>query len=255
MKHIRLHEIEEYVNKNDTVSLVELSEKFDVSMNTIRRDVNVLEKNGVVKKVYGGVTSTAEHELTSYAFRNTKNLEAKQRIGKTAADLIEENDLIFIDSGTTTSLILNNVDENLSFTLLTNNLDVIIQASQNTNIELIVVGSRYQHKTRSFLKTSSGIEQPEQFNISKAFMAATGISLRNGLTNSNFHEYEIKKAIASKANNLYVLADSSKFEKSTLLTYAPLTDADKIITDSHPSQDFVSFCDENDIELLISNNM
>lgn len=250
MKLKRIHELEEYINEMETVSLVELSEKFDVSLNTIRRDINYLEESGAIKKVYGGVTSTNGQELTSYDFRNTKNQQAKNIIAKQAANLIEEGDLIFIDSGTTTSPILKNVNKNTSFTVLTNNLDVIIEASKNNKLELIVLGNRYYPRTRSFLRATTRNDIVDHYNISKAFMAATGVSRKNGLTNSEFHEHEIKKSICSRAGEIYILADSSKFEKSTLLTYYDLENVDKIITEQMLTQDIVNFCKDNTIEIV-----
>lgn len=250
MKLKRIHEIENYINEKETVSLIELSSQFDVSLNTIRRDINYLEESGAIKKVYGGVTSTHGQELTSYDFRTTKFSEEKERIAKLAASLIEEGDLIFIDSGTTTSPILKYINNNIAFTVLTNNLDVMIEASKHSNIELIVLGSRYYPKTRSFLKTVTSADVAEYYNISKAFMAATGVSIKNGLTNSDFHEHEIKRAIARRTNEMYILADSSKFEKSTLLTYAELKDVDKIITNERLDDHIIDYCNENGIHLF-----
>lgn len=185
--------MEEYIDKKDVVSLKELSKKFNVSMNTIRRDINYLEKNGVVKKVYGGVTATKGSELTTFDFRNTKNSDAKNRIAKVAAEQIEDNDVIFIDSGTTTAPIIKNLNEDLKITILTNNLDVVIDASKNKNIELIILGSRYSHNTRSFLDIDQEKDSIGFYNVTKSFMAATGISIENGLTNSDFNEYNTKK--------------------------------------------------------------
>lgn len=249
MKLKRIHDIEEYINEKETVSLVELSKKFDVSINTIRRDINYLEENGAIKKVYGGVTSTDGHQLTSFDFRTTKQQKEKNLIAKEASKLIEDGDLIFIDSGTTTSQILKHVDSKLSFTVLTNNLDVMIEASSHNNIELIVLGSRYYPKTRSFLKTNTS-NDVEYYNISKAFMAATGVSITNGLTNSDFHEHEIKKSVTDRASQVYILADSSKFGKATLLTYSQLNDVNKVITDKKLDQSFIDFFTKHEIELL-----
>jgi len=249
MKLKRIHEIENYVNEKGTVSLTELSKRFDVSMNTIRRDVNYLEENGVINKVYGGVTSTNGQQLTSYNFRNTKNNEAKDKIGELAASEVEEGDFIFIDSGTTTSQMLNYIDSNLKFTILTNNLDVIIEASQNENISLIILGTRYYPETRSFISTSIKKNNIDNYNVSKAFMAATAVSIKNGLTNTDFHEHEIKQFITSEASKTYILADSSKFGNSTLITYADLKDVDTIVTEKHLDQDIENYCEESNITI------
>lgn len=117
------------------------------------------------------------------------------------------------------------------------------------NIQLILIGNSYKAKTRSFV----GVEDEElitKYNIGKAFMAATGVSISNGLTNSDLLEYRIKKMIVEKASDVYLLADGSKFNKSTLLTYAPLEKVDTIITTPNIPAEYQIFCQEQGINLL-----
>lgn len=250
MKLKRIHRIENYVNRNQTVSLSELSEEFDVSLNTIRRDINYLAKSGAVKKVYGGVTTTQGEELTTFDFRNTKNSEAKNKIAKEAAKQIENGDLIFIDSGTTTTPIIQHLDTDIQCTILTNNLDVIIEAAKHENLELVVLGNRYYHSTRSFLNDNVQEDVFEYYNISKAFMAATGLSIKNGLTNSDFHEYSLKSAIVEQATHTHILVDSTKIGNSALLTYAELNDIDTIITDKAPTKELREYTNLNNISVI-----
>ena len=203
---------------------------------------------GTIKKVYGGVVATENLLLT---FENTKfyNQDKKIQIGSKAAGLINENDIVFIDSGTTTCQMLPYVDNELSFTLLTNSLDVINAASTMPNVRLIIIGNTFKRKTRSFI----GIDNEtliQHYNINKAFMAATGISLTNGLTNSDIMEYRIKKLISDKSKELILLADDSKFDHSTLLTYSPLKDVNTLITNKNVPQDYIDFFKENNITLV-----
>ena len=250
MKLKRIHAMEKFINQYDSVSLTELTEEFDVSMNTVRRDIDYLEKNGVVEKVYGGVVPTKGRQLTSYNFRNRKNNTEKNNIAKLASSKIKKDDLVFIDSGTTTSTILQYVDPELQFTVLTNNLDVILSASKNENINLIVLGSKLYHRTRSLL-----LNNDESFidsvNINKAFMAATGITIEHGLTNSNFEEQRIKQKVINRAEDFYVLVDTSKFGQAALLTYSPLDKVDVIITDSEPSEEMIIYCSSYGIKIDI----
>lgn len=251
MKLQRIQQIENYVQQKGSVSLDELCSIFNVSKNTIRRDVNELEKRGILQKVYGGVTAVG-NSLESFENRTIYKHSEKVQIGITAAALIKENDLIFIDSGTTTSQILQAVDPDLSFTLLTNNLDTINSAAKMINVQLILIGNSFKRETRSFV----GIEDESaltKYNIEKAFMAATGISISNGLTNSDALESRIKKIIAKKAADVYLLADDSKFDKSTLFTYSSLGSLTGIITTRTIPQHYVDFCKTEDIQLLYSN--
>lgn len=247
MKVQRIHEIEVYVKRHGAASLNELCEAFDVSKNTIRRDTNYLIKKGLVEKVYGGVV-LKEDNLVSFENRQIKNQEEKRLIGKEAAKLIEEDDLIYVDSGTTTKYLMEFVPPDLRFTVVTNNLDVINSAAQLDNIQLLVVGSKYKRKTRSFIEMQNQ-QILQNFNINKAFMATTGLTLQNGLTNSDMLETQIKKVICAKASHIYVMADTSKFGHSTLLTYAQLDEIDAIISGGSIGKEYRDYFKQQNIDL------
>ncbi|UXU68851.1 DeoR/GlpR family DNA-binding transcription regulator [Mammaliicoccus sciuri] len=250
MKSKRIYEIESFIKKNKTASIDELKDTFNVSVNTIRRDINLLVDMNVVKKVYGGIEVIEdEHKAVDYQKRNVENYQSKKHIGKLAAAHIETNDIIYIDTGTTTIHVLDYVDKKLSFTIITNSLDIMNKASQFENVTLFIIGEKYKPRTRSFIGIDSNILL-NKFNINKCFMAATGVNIPNGLTNSEMEENLIKQLITKKARQTYVLADNSKIGHSTLLTYCNLSDVDKIITNKILPQEIQQFCDENDIKVL-----
>lgn len=250
MKEKRLQQMEEYIHSVGTVSLDELCERFQVSKNTIRRDVDTILEKGRVQKVYGGVTSISQ-QLVPFERRDTTNLDEKVALGRTAARLIQDHDLIFIDSGTTARNIMQFLPELASLTILTNSLDVINAAAELEFVKLITIGNHYKRSTKSFVGIDD-LDILDKFNINKAFMAATGVSIANGLTNSDILEYEIKKTIAGKAQEIYLLVDSSKLGKSTLLTYAPLEDVDGLITNAELPEDYRRFCEEHGISVYLS---
>ncbi|WP_025722174.1 DeoR/GlpR family DNA-binding transcription regulator [Paenibacillus polymyxa] len=246
MKARRLQDIEEYVHSHKNVTLDELCQKFDVSKNTIRRDISQIVRKGSIEKVYGGVASTTDP--IPFENRGNKHSFEKNGISHLAASCIEENDLIFIDSGTTTCHMAKYFPTNISFTILTNSLDIINGAAELPLVNLLVIGNTFKQKTKSFV----GIDEPRmlvKYNVNKAFMAATGVSITHGLTNSDLLEFEIKKIIAQKAEKLILLADSSKFGKSTLLTYASLEDVDIIVSSNPLTNQFQAFCATHNIEV------
>ncbi|MDD9150235.1 MULTISPECIES: DeoR/GlpR family DNA-binding transcription regulator [unclassified Sporolactobacillus] len=247
MKTKRLQEIEDYVVRHETVTLDELCKHFDVSKNTIRRDINTILKKGTIKKVYGGVT-IADPGLIPFSDRDTSNQNEKIAISRCAAQFIEENDIVFIDSGTTTRHIVEFIPSTRNATIVTNNLDVINSASQLPNLRIIVVGNVYKRDTNSFIGLD-GWDVLEKFNIDKAFMATTGLSISRGLTNTDILEYSIKKEIVKKSHVLYVLADHSKFDKYTLLTYAELDRVDALITGAPLKNEYAIYCKEHDINV------
>ncbi|MFD1886452.1 DeoR/GlpR family DNA-binding transcription regulator [Paenibacillus wenxiniae] len=246
MKARRLQDIEAYIHTRKNVTLDELCDYFEVSKNTIRRDINQIAGKGSIEKVYGGVTSTSE--LVPFENRTTRNQIKKNDIARLAAACIDEDDLVYIDSGTTTRHIAEHLNPELRLTVLTNSLDVINSVADMPNVSLLVIGNTYKANTRSFV----GMDNPlslQKYNVTKAFMAATGVSISHGLTNSDLLEYEIKKAIASKAQQLIALADSSKFGKSTLLTYAALEDVDILISSEALDEQYAEFCARHAIDL------
>ncbi|MDA7025171.1 DeoR/GlpR family DNA-binding transcription regulator [Bacillus sp. CLL-7-23] len=248
MKLMRIKEMEDYILANDTVSLDTLCQVFNVSKNTVRRDINRLAEKGVIKKVYGGVTAIEKPALIPFENRTIQNKDTKTKIAHYASHFIEDDDLIFIDSGTTTQSILDTINPNKQVTIITNSLDIINTAAALEHINLVVIGSTYKRKTQSFV----GMDDPstlDKYNINKAFMAATGVSLTHGLTNCDLLEYEIKKKISEKANEVYLLADHSKFGKSTLLTYAPFSRLDCIVTSKPLDQDYENYCHEHNIDI------
>ncbi|GBG96956.1 DeoR/GlpR family DNA-binding transcription regulator [Lactococcus termiticola] len=248
MKAKRIEEIERFILEQGSVSYKELEEKFQVSMNTLRRDINELTLSGKIEKVYGGVKSL-HNALLDYTFRNRIQADAKAQIGRLAASLIQEDDIIFIDSGTTTSQMLPYIDKTINCTILTNNLDVVDFFTQLPNFRLILIGAIYKHSTRSFVELSPS-QDLTNININKAFMAATGVSLENGLSNSDSLEQRIKQNICQKSHEIYLLADHSKFDHTTLMTYAELDEIQAIITDQQPPQAYQDFFDEHGIGVL-----
>ena len=178
MKSQRLDMIEEYVLEHKNASLDTLCEKFNVSKNTIRRDVDILLKRGSIMKVYGGVAALETPQtfpLLSYEERGGRFPDEKKEICRRAAELVAEDDTIYIDTGTTC---LNLVDfiADKHCTILTNSLLIFNKAASYPNLDIISVPGKLNRKTLSF--TGPDINDYLQtYNISMAFMACTGVTL------------------------------------------------------------------------------
>lgn len=250
MRSQRIAEIEQYIYIHKTVTLDELCEVFQVSKNTIRRDIEIITQNPDIVKTYGGVTINAQSKkmLVSFTERNIKNQEAKRMIAAKAAALVEDGDSIFIDSGTTTIYMLEHL-KNKHITLLTNNIEVMVQAIPYENINLISLSGSLNRKTLSFTGNSAA-KILSTYNIRHAFLAATGVTLENGATNSSPEETCIKEMAVRKSQNRYLLVDSSKYGIVSLLTYADIDSFTGIITDKVPDAEFAEYADEHQIEII-----
>lgn len=255
MRAERIDSIIEFIYKNKNVTLDQICDDFNISKSTVRRDLSEILKDTNLKKTYGGITLKNKwgnkKYLTSFSERNIENADKKLAISKKAANIVEDNDIIFIDSGTTTFYMVDYLGNVNNLTILTNNLEVIFRAVKYKNINLISLSGTLSRETLSFVGTTS-ISTIKNFNISKAFMATTGFSIMNGVTNSSPLESDIKRTVISKSNKIILLADSSKFNSVSLMTYCNLEDIDILITDKMPDKNISDYLYNNKISIEIS---
>lgn len=253
MRTKRIDLIERYIEEEKLVSLDVLCEKFAVSKNTIRRDIEELVKKGVVEKVYGGVSfkvPPSDTPLVPYEKRHTVLNTEKDIISKKAASFVKEGDIIYIDTGTTC---LNMVDylAHVPCTIITNSLQIFMKAVQYPDLQIISLPGRLNRDTLSFV----GSEIPtylRTYNITKAFMASTGVSIQNGLTNASADEYAIKKTVVENSQTRFLLSDHTKFGKFALMTYCPLSEIQYLITDTTPQQEYLDYCKEHEIIIEVT---
>ncbi|MNW56565.1 Lactose phosphotransferase system repressor [compost metagenome] len=250
MKIVRLKQIEDYVNAKQSATLEELSDAFNVSLMTIRRDIESLSREGAIKKVYGGVTATNSRDLLTFEERDIVEMDEKKKIAKAAAQFIQKNDVVFIDSGTTTRYIVDYLDKDLTATIISNSLDIFNTVSNYPNINLITVGTHFNKRTRSFVGKENW-PIIEKYNISKGMFSCTSLSLEKGASITDISEYEMKKRAFAKVSQSFLLVDKSKMNTESALTFAHIQDFDMIITDSEVP-DFAQYCSENNVHYLVA---
>lgn len=252
IKDKRIHKIEEYIIEHKSVSLDELVNVFQVSKNTIRRDVQELVEKGNFKKVYGGVAVNDDkrQNLESYHDRQERNQKEKEMIGKAAANYVKDGDIIFIDSGTTTIEMIKFISHK-QVTVITNNLDFIVRALPFENLNVIIPGGILERKIKSF-GSLKYMDIVNAYNINKAFMASTGVSISNGVTNASPLESELKAAIVMRSSEVFLLVHHDKFDKYGLMTYCKLDKVDYLVTDKMPSEVYQNYAKQNGIQLVIA---
>jgi DeoR family myo-inositol catabolism operon transcriptional repressor len=249
----RVEAIEQYVYERKKVSLDQLCEAFKVSKNTIRRDIEEIVARGNIRKVYGGVSVQGNKELLPFNERNITNLEAKRRVAAKAAAYVEDDDIVFIDSGTTTRHMIEFIKDKNNLTILTNNLDCIVSAVPYRNIKIISLSGILSRTTLSF--TGHGAAKLlETYNIGKSFLASTGISLESGVTNSDPEEYEIKKVAIQRSKRTFLLVDNNKIGVVALLTYCDLKQIDYLVTDAPPPKAYYDYMHSYRRQILIADS-
>lgn len=226
----RFSAILERLQDKKAVTVVELTKLLETSESTIRRDLNTLHDMGKLKKVHGGATLCDEAYLTNEEDVPTKSqyyVTEKERIAKYAATLIEDEDFVYIDAGTTTEKLIDYIGETKA-TFVTNG---IVHAKKliQRGLKAYVVGGQLKLSTEAIIG-AEGLSNLKKYNFTKCFLGTNGITLDNGFSTPDVEEALIKIEAVNRTHKVFVLADHSKFGKQSSVSFANLDQA-VIITD------------------------
>lgn len=250
MKHDRLQDMVSYIRQVRSVTIEELLEKYNISIQTLRRDLNQLEEDNIIRKVYGGVITKEEPVVRTFVLdagqRQSVNFECKKHIGKIAASLIKDNDIIFVDSGTTAYHLIPFIQNVNNVTVISHSLHVMNALAQLPSVTAICLGGVLRKETFTFLSDTS----VNKYYYNKAFISTVGLSITKGLTNTDFHEGTMKQYIIQNSDKVYILCDSSKFGEIAFNHFADFKDIDAVITDSQLDEKYIKFFEKMDIEVL-----
>jgi DeoR family transcriptional regulator of aga operon/DeoR family myo-inositol catabolism operon transcriptional repressor len=226
--------IKDILLRERTVKVSDLARKFDVSEETIRRDLTQLEDEGLVERNYGGAILVEELQAGMWAIppvnqRKLHLFEEKDAIGKKAAELVEAGQIVIFDAGSTTWCIARYLQHLQDLTVVTNSLDVAESMGQHEGTSVFVLGGKLMRKSMSLVGPQAEVEL-RKYNADIAFMGTSGISLTKGFTSSDIYEAEIKRAMVSAAKKIVVVADHSKFSRQGLVSFATFDEVDALVT-------------------------
>ena len=216
---LRELKIKGMISVNDLVKLLNTSES------TIRRDLNTLDSEGLLKKIHGGATLVGEkasrHDY-KVNVRKSLNLDEKRKIAIHAASLIQDEDVIYIDAGTTTELIIEFIS-NTNITAVTNGI-VHAKKLLEKNIKTFILGGEIKDVTEAIIGSNAVLDL-KKYNFSKGFFGANGISNENGYTTPDVTEGMVKAEALRRCKKAYVLADESKLDQGSFVTFGNIEDA------------------------------
>ena len=231
--HKRLQQIRDYIQENGYGSVEQLTQIFNVSSATVRRDLFELEKTGSIKRTHGGAHSKTP-KLITYSTRDSINHKQKVAIARRAVEFIKEGDTIYLDPGTTVEQLSLQIRDQLNgkaLTIVSSSLISFIHLTECENFRLILLSGYYDRLTKSFNGPTT-MRMVTDIIIDKYFMATIGVVPGYGLTDSSQNDCEIKKAVLERAREVILLVDSSKFNARGLFLTAPLSKIDYLITDA-----------------------
>lgn len=243
----RLEKASELIRTRGSLSVQELMEYFQVSDMTIRRDLQKLEASGKFQRFHGGIRILDETPLDE---RETVQLIEKQKIAQYCLNMLQPKDTIILDSGTTTYQIAIAIAESQipNITVITNSLNAAYRLREQENVTLVMCGGELRHSSQSFVG-SKARDFFENIYVNKAFIATGGIT-EKGFSTTSFAEAEIKQIMAEVSAETYIVADSTKFGNRSLNFFAPLSEANRIITDSGVDNEWFDILKQNGTELI-----
>jgi len=213
------------------MSVAELSERLNTSMMTIRRDLEDLEKEGIVKKVHGGaVLLKHDKEQPTFQERIIEYSSEKQRIGREAAKLVTQDSIIFFDSGTTPLAVIDNISDELEFTAITSGLMTAVALCNKPKVNVVSIGGEV-HCSSYTSVNHLAVEMINRFHADIAFISTKAFSVPGGTYEPLLPLIEVKKAIVEVSKKVVLVADHSKFDNKSLCLSIPMQDIDLIITD------------------------
>ena len=250
----RYRRITDMVGKDGRVTVAGLSSHFAITKETVRRDLALLENDGVLRRVHGGAirdtgATTDEPSLTSRSARHTPE---KKRIAQAALTLVPTTGAVVLDAGSTTGSLseLLAADSRNAVTVVTHSVQIAASiAGAGLSVEL--VGGRVRALTSAAVGSST-VAQLSRLRADVAFVGANGIAAPFGLSTPDVEEAAVKTAIVRSARRVVLLTDSSKFHEESLVSFAPLEDIDALITDRAPEGSLADALSDADVEVIVA---
>ena len=224
----REHSILNRLMVQGAVSVADLSSELEVSEVTIRSDLSSLEERGLLSRTHGGALPSIHPHIFQ---RQNMNIEEKHRIAKAAAGLVEDGDAIMIEAGTTTSLLPRYLAGKRDILIITNSILAFESAKSNPALKITLVGGEFRDSTDSFVGRIM-FDTIRRFNVRCAFVGTDGFSLKSGITTHLIEGGDVISVMRERAENLVLLADSSKYGKTGIVTILPLSQINTLITDT-----------------------
>ncbi|MDQ0203277.1 DeoR/GlpR family DNA-binding transcription regulator [Pectinatus haikarae] len=227
----------------------ELAALFKVTEETIRRDLEKLEKQDFLRRSYGGaVLKEHTYDDISFSKRITLNLEEKQQIAQKACSLINKEDSIMVDASTTCLEVVQLLKNEKSLTWITNSIKIVYTLIHNS-AKVIASGGILRNHSYS-LTGSDAVNTLNNYCVDIALIGCKGMSMQQGITESNEAESIIKKKMAEQARTIILLADHSKFDNNGFAKTLDFKQINYVITDKQPSAKWASFLKKHNIKLI-----
>ncbi len=228
----RRNKILAMLQRDSRVVVSDLSTSFNVTEETIRRDLEKLEKEGFAKKTYGGaIINESLNVDLPYTVRKKANVTNKQYIAEIISSMIEDGDHIMMDASSTAVYAAKHLKNKKNITIITNSIEILLELSEVAGWKVLSTGGALREGSLSLVGYQAE-KMITNYHVDKAIISCKGIDMEKGITDSNEMDAQIKKLMLDSANIKILAADNSKFNKISFTKIGDLADVDILITDS-----------------------
>ena len=248
----RRDKIFELIREDGQAKVTDLSRIFKVTEVTIRQDLERLENEGVIIREHGGAyLKDIDMNVRNLQLQAKGNMIEKAAIARKAVEFIHDGDTIILDSGSTTTEISKIISGFKNLTVITNALNIALILGAQTGINVIVTGGEFKAPTLS-LTGQKAADFFQNLHVDRLFLATAGIALRSGLTYPGISDICVKRAMIESANEIYLVADSTKIGKSSFASLGALSLINYLITDSNITKEDIEWLKSNDIKFILA---
>lgn len=231
------------------INTAELAKTLYTTEMTIRRDLKLLENKNLVKRVYGGAMLIEGSDIEiPLSVREKKMHEEKKHIGKLAASLINNDDIVIIDSSSTSCSIIPYLSNKTGLTIITNGLKTATMAGELTNAKVYCLGGRLRENSQSFVGVQC-VNSLRYYNANKLFFSCRGVDIDKGIMDSSDEEAHLRREMIIRSKEVYLLADSTKIGNTSFYTIGGFESINCFITDLPLNFEYSTYFNDNNIDL------
>ncbi len=244
--------IVELVRREGYASIEQLTDHFTVTPQTIRRDLNALAGEGMIRRVHGGAGLESSTVNTAYATRKTLNLDAKRSIARLLVSRIPDHASLFINIGTSNEVVAEALlERHRALEVITNNLNVAAILQHKEDFNVIIAGGQVRSRDGGIIGEAT-IDFINQFKVDFGLIGISGIDEDGSLLEFDYQEVRVAQAIIQNSRQVYLAADHSKFHRNPSVRQGNVTQIDALFTDRRPPQPICQLMESHDVALHIA---
>ena len=228
----------------------DLASRFEVTPQTIRKDLNDLCSQRILTRIHGGAILSSGVENVDYDARRALAQSEKQSIGQLAASLIPNNTSLFVNIGTTTEEVARHLTRHEGLLVITNNIHVVAILAPSPRIDVIIAGGMVR-KTDGGIVGESAIDFISQFKLDHAVVGVSAIDDDGSLLDFDYREVLAARAIIKNARNVILVADATKFTRTAPIRIGHISQVDCFVTDRPPPENIIEVCRHNGVALEV----